>query len=263
MPGPDAASLADDLALLRRAAAEAGAIALRYFGKDQQVWMKGGTSPVGEADYATDKFLRETLTAARPGYGWLSEETAEDAARLSHRRQFIVDPIDGTRGFLEGRKTWCVSVAVVEDGCSLAGVLDCPASGEVFHAVRGQRAFLNDAPIAVRDPGPCARLSIGGPDDMFRQLPPQWRGRAERVAYIPSLAYRLAMVACGRLDASFVKPNAMDWDLAAANLILDEAGGAILDGRGCAPAYGMQNISHGALAAGSGALLEAMAATLT
>ena len=82
MPAPDAASLADDLALLRRAAAEAGAIALRYFGKDQQVWMKGGTSPVGEADYAVDTYLRETLTAARPAYGWLSEETAEDAARL-------------------------------------------------------------------------------------------------------------------------------------------------------------------------------------
>ena len=261
MPAPDAASLADDLALLRRAAAEAGAIALRYFGKDQQVWMKGGTSPVGEADYAVDKFLRETLTAARPAYGWLSEETVEDPARFERRRQFIVDPIDGTRGFLEGRKTWCVSLAVVEDGRSLAGVLDCPASGEVFHATLGQGAFLNGAPIAVGAAG--AALRIGGPDEMFRRLPPDLCRRAERVAYIPSLAYRLAMVACGRLDATFVKPNAKDWDLAAANLILDEAGGAIRDGRGRAPAYGTPSIGHGALAAGSGALLEAMTVALT
>jgi myo-inositol-1(or 4)-monophosphatase len=116
-----------DLALLLDAARQAGAIALRYFGKDPQVWMKEGASPVSEADYAADAYLRETLLAARPDHGWLSEETADDPARLKARRLFVVDPIDGTRGFLEGKDTWCVSVALVEDGRTIAGVLECPA----------------------------------------------------------------------------------------------------------------------------------------
>ena len=119
MPEVDAASrtgVDEDLALLRDAAREAGAIALRYFCKNPEVWMKGGTSPVSEADYAADTSLRDTLLAARPDYGWLSEETADGPERLRARRIFVVDPIDGTRGFLDGQKFWCVSVAVVEDG---------------------------------------------------------------------------------------------------------------------------------------------------
>ncbi|RUU48953.1 3'(2'),5'-bisphosphate nucleotidase CysQ, partial [Mesorhizobium sp. M2C.T.Ca.TU.002.02.1.1] len=124
----------DDLALLRDAAREAGAIAMGYFGNNPQVWMKGGTSPVSEADHAADAYLRETLLRARPDYGWLSEETADDHARLSARRTFVVDPIDGTRGFLDGLHSWCVSVAVVEEGRSLAGVLECPAKGETYWA---------------------------------------------------------------------------------------------------------------------------------
>ncbi|TIP78409.1 MAG: 3'(2'),5'-bisphosphate nucleotidase CysQ, partial [Mesorhizobium sp.] len=97
-----AAGAREDLPLLRDAAREAGAIAMRYFGNNPQVWMKGGTSPVSEADHAADAYLRQTLLAARPDYGWLSEETADDPARLAARRTFVVDPIDGTRGFLEG-----------------------------------------------------------------------------------------------------------------------------------------------------------------
>ena len=131
---------ADDLALISEAAREAGRIALGFFKQSPEVWMKGGTSPVSEADYAVDRFLRETLTAARPDYGWLSEETADSAGRLAASRTFVVDPIDGTRAFLDGRSTWCVSIAVVEDGHPLAGVLDCPATGEIFSASAGKGA---------------------------------------------------------------------------------------------------------------------------
>ncbi|WP_292327919.1 3'(2'),5'-bisphosphate nucleotidase CysQ, partial [Mesorhizobium sp.] len=143
----------EDLALLREAAREAGTIAMRYFGQNPQVWMKGGTSPVSEADHAADAYLRETLLKARPNYGWLSEETADDHARLSARRTFVVDPIDGTRGFLDGLHSWCVSVAVVEDGRSLAGVLECPAKRETYWALPGEGAFLNGKRIQVRQLG--------------------------------------------------------------------------------------------------------------
>jgi len=254
---PDAG---EDMDLLREAAHEAGAIALRYFGKDPQVWMKGGTSPVSEADYAADAYLRETLLAARPDYGWLSEETADDAARLLARRTFVVDPIDGTRGFLQGLDTWCVSVAVVEGGRSIAGVLECPARGETYAALPGGGAFLNGSPVTVAKPR--QQLHVAGPRPFIDQLPAHWRERLDRAAYIPSLAYRLAMVASGALDATFVKPNAHDWDIAAADLILREAGGHLVTREGNAPAYGGEVIRHGALAAGSGELFAAMAAVI-
>ncbi len=254
------ADLAGDLALLVEAAREAGRIAMRYFKQNQEVWMKGGTSPVSEADYAVDKFLRETLLSARPDYGWLSEETADGAARLDARRTFVVDPIDGTRGFLEGQSRWCVSVAVVEAGRSIAGVLECPARQETFSALPNAGAFKNGARLAVRKPGP--RPEIGGPKIMLDALPEEMRDRVKRTAYIPSLAYRVAMVADGALDASFVKPNSHDWDLAAADLILREAGGRLLDEHGRPPTYGGAETRHGALVAGSGDLLAIMAGVI-
>lgn len=256
----DQAELRAELELLRTAATEAGRIAMSYFRQSPEVWFKGGNSPVSEADYAADRYLRETLMAARPDYGWLSEETADNLDRLGARRTFVVDPIDGTRGFVEGRTAWCVSVAVVENGRSLAGVLECPAREETYWAVAGGGAFLNDAPIRVRDAG--ERVRIAGPKAMIDRMPEEWQGRLDREAYIPSLAYRLAMIASGALDATFVKPNAHDWDIAAAELILAEAGGKLLDSHGGLPAFAGREIVHGALMAGSGAMLDVMAGVL-
>ncbi|MFE0015651.1 3'(2'),5'-bisphosphate nucleotidase CysQ [Mesorhizobium sp. NPDC059054] len=264
MPEVDAAGLTSadkDLALLRDAAREAGAIALRYFGKNPEVWMKGGTSPVSEADYAADTYLRNTLLAARPDYGWLSEETADGPERLKARRVFVVDPIDGTRGFLDGQKFWCVSVAVVEDGKSIAGVLECPAAHETYWATPDTGAFLNGQRVKVRNIPTVAELA--GPKALQDLVPQAWQGRLRRTAYIPSLAYRLAMIAKGSLDGTFVKPNAHDWDIAAAELILREAGGRLVDSHGSTPAFGKEKVSHGALAAGSGEMLAMMASVIS
>ncbi|RVD20154.1 3'(2'),5'-bisphosphate nucleotidase CysQ [Mesorhizobium sp. M4B.F.Ca.ET.017.02.2.1] len=263
MPAPDPTVLTgarEDLALLRDAAREAGAIAMRYFGNNPKVWMKGGTSPVSEADHAADAYLRQTLLKARPGYGWLSEETADDHARLAAHRTFVVDPIDGTRGFLDGLHSWCVSVAVVENGVTLAGVLECPAKHETYWALPGEGAFLNGERIRVR--ALPDNVDIGGPKPLVDLLPEAWQGRLHRMPYIPSLAYRLAMIAAGKLDATFVKPNAHDWDIAAADLILREAGGALLDRQGRPPRYAGAVIHHGALAAGSGELLDVLAGVI-
>lgn len=106
MPENEAAhaSFEEDLILITDAAREAGRIAIKYFRRDPEVWWKDGKSPVSEADLAVDRFLRERLLAARPSYGWLSEETAASPERLSAERVFIVDPIDGTRAFIDGRR---------------------------------------------------------------------------------------------------------------------------------------------------------------
>ncbi|MET0575948.1 MAG: 3'(2'),5'-bisphosphate nucleotidase CysQ [Mesorhizobium sp.] len=250
-----------DLQLIRAAAEEAGRVAMRFFKANPEVWMKGGQSPVSEADYAVDTYLRETLLAARPEYGWLSEETVDSPARLASRRTFVVDPIDGTRAFLEGRSTWCVSIAVVENGVPLSGVLECPAKSETFWAQAGSGAFKNGAALHVNPPG--ERFTVAGPKHLIDATPENLRSRFTTVSYIPSLAYRVAMVASGELDATYVKPHAHDWDLAAADVMLREAGGRLLDCDGKALHYAGPNPRHGALAAGSGALLEQMTAVIT
>jgi len=184
--GPD---LAADLALVTAAAERAGALALGFWRNDPRHWMKGGNSPVTEADVAVDELLRGLLGEARPDYGWLSEETADDPARLSRRRVFVVDPIDGTRGFLAGDRRWCVSVAVVEEGRPVVGALAAPALGRSFAALRGQGATLDGRALAVRDPGQLQGARLAGPKG--------WLGRGTfaefgvaQVAYVPSLAYR-------------------------------------------------------------------------
>lgn len=257
---PDISTAADDLRLIADAARQASEIALRYFKRDPEVWWKEGDSPVSAADFAVDRFLREELTAARPDYGWLSEETIDDSDRINARRTFVVDPIDGTRAFINGRDIWCVSIAVVEEGRTITGVLDCPVLGEIFTAIPGAGAFLNGAAISVRHPGDMAE--IAGSKTMLDRLPPMLRQTMYIPAYIPSLAYRIALVAKGAMDATFVRPYSHDWDLAAADLILSEAGGLLLDANGERPHFAGSDPRKGALVAGSGDLLRIMASTL-
>lgn len=259
MPEPDdenqaAKTLQDDLAVMAEAAREAGRIAHRYFRQDPEVWYKDGISPVSEADLAVDRYLRQELTAARPDYGWLSEETAEKPRDGSKGRLFVVDPIDGTRAFLKGLPTWCVSIALVIDGKPVAGVLDCPEKDEVYLAASGIGAKLNGAGISVAKTG--RKPAVAGPPQMIEELPATIRRSLNRHPYIPSLAYRIAMVANGLLDATFVRPNAHDWDIAAADLVLREAGGAIRMADGKPPQYGLTGSRQGAMVAGSGKLLD-------
>lgn len=248
-----------DLALLRGAAEEAGRIALRYFGRKPEVWMKGGASPVSEADIAVDAFLRDALMSARPEYGWVSEET-EERSHSADGRTFVIDPIDGTRGFIDGSKQWCVSLAVVERGRPVAAVLEAPATRESFWAGPGTGGFLNGQRLAVSEPG--EKLRVGGTQVLIQSLPAALRARIVRQPHVPSLAYRVAMVASGALDGTLVKANAYDWDIAAADLILAEAGGSLIGAGGGRPLYGAPGLRHGALVAGSGALLGKIAASI-
>jgi myo-inositol-1(or 4)-monophosphatase len=259
LPEADRATLQDDLELIRVAAEEAGRIAMGYFGRDPEVWMKAGVSPVSEADYAVDAFLKGSLRAARPDYGWLSEETVDTPERLSARRTFVVDPIDGTRAFLERRDVWCVSIAVVEDGRPLAGVLDCPARREVYVAALGRGATLNGRPIRMRAPE--RPPVVAGPKALVAALPEGLRPDRP-YPYVPSLAYRIALLAKGAIDGTFVKANSHDWDLAAADLILAEAGGSVVDAAGRCLFYAGPDPAHGLLAAGGGHLLDQMVRTI-
>ncbi|MEL7027309.1 MAG: inositol monophosphatase family protein, partial [Pseudomonadota bacterium] len=129
-----------DLELLLRAAKEAGEIAQGFWRKDPKTWDKGVDDPVTEADLAVDTHLRDTLTAARPGYGWLSEETPDRTDRLSKEKVFVVDPIDGTRAFIDGQETWAHSIAIVTAGAATQGVVYLPVRKKLFAASKGQGA---------------------------------------------------------------------------------------------------------------------------
>jgi len=238
----------DDLELLRTTAVTAGIIAAGYFRRDLKTWTKENASPVSEADIVLDKFLNAALIAARPGYGWLSEETADNDDRLNCSRVFVVDPIDGTRGFIRGEDSWTVSLAVVEHGRAVAGVVYAPVRNEMYEASLGGGARLNGQPMQRRRmPGRAAPL-IPAPGAVHHELQAAGLDYARGPAY-PSLAYRLVQVATGKLDAAVARRGAQDWDIAGAAIILGEAGIAFEDVCMGALRFNAREIRHGALAA--------------
>ena len=259
MPVPDAA---EDLALLIEAAQGAGRIAARYFREEPETWEKpDGTGPVTEADLAVDGMLRDRLCAARPGYGWLSEETPDNPERLGANRVFVVDPIDGTRAFIEGSSAFSHSLAVVEAGTVIAAVVYLPIRGKLYAAAKGGGATLNDAPIRASDAMELHKAEVLAtkhtlsPAHWPRGVPPVTR------AYRPSLAYRMALVGEGRFDAMVTFRATWEWDIAAGALIIEEAGGRVTDATGAALAFNRKVPQvPGVLAAGGalhGPLLQA------
>jgi myo-inositol-1(or 4)-monophosphatase len=253
------ATLEADLDVLTEAALAAGALAMTFFRRNPNSWAKAGGSPVSEADMAVDAFLRAKLLAERPDYGWLSEETVDDPARLSRGAIFVVDPIDGTKAFIAGDDRWCVSLAVVRAGRPVAAALNAPARDELFTAKSGGGAWLRGTRLAVSVLADPAGARLTGPRGWLRTNAVQRLG-AQLEEHIPSLAYRFVSVAARRLDAAFASPRANDWDLAACDLLVHEAGGRLAELDGSAPRYNQEIPCHGALAAANDNLLPAILA---
>ncbi len=238
----------DDNELLRATAVTAGIIAASYFRRDLKTWTKENASPVTEADIVLDKFLHSALTTVRPDYGWLSEESADDPDRLQRSRAFVVDPIDGTRGFIRGEDSWTISLAVVENGIPVAGVVYAPARDELYDAYRGGGARLNGEPIERRTPPDRHAPLIPAPGAVHHEL--QAAGLDySRGPFYPSLAYRLVQIATGKLDATVVRRGSQDWDIAGAAVILAECGMGFEDACGAPMQFNRADVRHGALAA--------------
>lgn len=244
-----------DIDLLEHAAREAGDLALSYFGKDPETWFKDNKSPVSEADMAVDRFLADRLRTERSAYGWLSEETVDNSERLDCARVFIVDPIDGTRAFLAGGEEWTVALAVVEAGRPIAAAVFCPVRDEMFLAVSGGGATLNGAAVKVSDQVQNAGARLSGPHSISANRDVLGHG-FERTEPIRSLAYRIALVAAGRVDVAVARHGPSDWDLAAADLLVQEAGGRLTDMAGEVLTYNRVGTRHPALIAASEGLLD-------
>jgi len=229
-PAPEHAA---DRDLLVAAALEGGEIAMRHFGKAVTTWEKADDAgPVTEADLAINAMLAGRLRAARPAYGWFSEESEDDTDRLAAEHVFVIDPIDGTRAFIAGEKGFSVALAVARAGKITAAAVHLPARGETFAAALGHGATKDNAPI---------RASAENRLDHATVLAAKWQMRAENWPggqppldrhFRSSLAWRLCLVAEGRFDTMVTIRDSYEWDIAAGTLIAAEAGVRVTDGHG-------------------------------
>ena len=262
-PAGAAPDIRADVALLAEAAQAAGAIARRHFGKAPEAWDKpGGQGPVTEADLEIDAMLRCELMAARPGYGWLSEESEDTPERRFCARVFVIDPIDGTRAFIDRQDGFSHSLAVVEDGRPVAAAIHLPMLERTYLAGRGMGATRDGLPIA-----PSGRDALDGATVLGRSqhfAPSRWRGGRPpvRTAFRPSLAWRLALVAEGRFDAMLTLGWAWEWDIAAGALVVEEAGGLARDRLGRPLAFNAARPRLDGVVAGTRAVAEALLARL-
>ena len=251
-------ALQDALAAIVR---EAGALAEGYRGEALKFWTKHGDSPVSEADIAVDKLLRERLTQLMPDCGWLSEETEDDRARLGSPRLWVVDPIDGTRAYVNGRTDWSISVALVENGRPTAGAVYAPLEDGLYLALAGEGATRDGVAIAASRSASFEEARAAGPKPMLAELAKAEPGLIQ-LPKVHSLALRLARIASGKLDIAFASRNSHDWDLAAADVIVHEAGGALTTLAGEPTVYNRAEVRHGALIA-AGPARHARAVALT
>lgn len=256
MRAPDSASLQ---AGIEAAVREAGALAVRAREGSPKSWSKHGGSPVSETDIAVDNFLRQRLTALAPDCGWLSEETEDDRARMHAPRIWVVDPIDGTRAFLSGRHDWSISVALVANGRPVIGTIFAPMQNALYAATAGTQTTHNGVAVTA-NPGPSLHgIKAAGPKPMLERL----ARHAPDLVMEPkvfSLALRLTRVAAGTLDLAFASSNSHDWDLAAADLLVHQAGGALTTFAGETLIYNRADPLHGALVAAGRSRHEAFLA---
>jgi myo-inositol-1(or 4)-monophosphatase len=249
LPATEVVDLQQQAGRLAEAVREAGALALSMFKTPLKNWTKGeALSPVSDADIAVDVLLRERLTADNAAIAWLSEESVDDPVRLDARYVWIVDPIDGTRAYIAGLPDWAVSAALVENGRPVAACLYAPVSDEFFTAVAGQGASRNGIAIAVAPGAHIEQARIAGPKKFLDRL----QAIVPPFAVMPrthSLALRLARIAEGTFDAAIAGGNSHDWDLAAADLLVHEAGGALTSFGGGTVTYNRPVPRHGMLVA--------------
>jgi len=215
------------------AAKEAGGLIMNYYKADYEIRDKSYHNPVTTADHAADSRLKELLLAARPDYGWLSEETVDSPHRLSKDRVWVVDPLDGTKEFIEGVPNFVVSIALVENGIPMVGVLYNPVTEETFTAAKGEGALLNGKSIQCKTQDDVADMVIlNSRSETRRGL---WKPFADtfgELKAIGSVAYKLGLTAAGQADVFASLRPKNEWDICAGNCIINEAGGKLIDLKG-------------------------------
>jgi len=249
---------ADDARLVRQVTEEAGRIALSYFARDICTWEKSPDNPVSEADIAVDTFLRTTLMQNRTGYGWLSEETEDQPERLRCGRIWVVDPIDGTKSFLNGGENWGISVALVQDQETIIAAFYAPVKNAFYFAERGRGVTKNGLNITVSEQTCLDEARMMGDPSAFKNekyWPTPWP-KSMHTEQANSIALRICQIADGQFDCCVTLRPKNDWDVAAADLIIEEAGGLLTTGTGKRLVFNRKKPLHDHIVATSPALME-------
>lgn len=229
--------LESELETTMQIARQAGSIAMKHFRKAPEYWHKeDGQGRVSVADLEVDAYLHEALDAAFPKDAILSEERDDDPARLDAQRIWIIDPIDGTEAYLNGQEFFSVSLGLVQNGEVILGVVYAPAIELMYCAYLGGGARLNGKSIRISEQQDITQAKILASGarynrEMIKAMP------VLDLHFRPSVALRLGLMASGDFDASFAMRPSWEWDLAAGMLILEEAGGILVDGDGLRPKF--------------------------
>jgi myo-inositol-1(or 4)-monophosphatase len=227
---PSGRSVKREIALAKKAARAAGDILRRYWRSGGfTVGSKGKDNPVTEADLEADRALKKMLHDPFPEYGWLSEETADSEKRLDCQRVWIVDPLDGTKEFITGIPEFCVAVALVDGGQPVLGVTYNPIRREMFWSARGMGCHLNSQRVHVTRTRVLRRANVlASRSETARGEWEVFHGRL-KVSPTGSVAYKLALVAAGKADATFTRSPKSEWDIASGAALIAEAGGTMTD----------------------------------
>ena len=252
----------NELNIAINAAAEAGEVILKYYQSDYEIKDKGFQNPVTTADHESDKALREILTNAYPDYGWLSEETIDSKSRLQKKKVWVVDPLDGTKEFIEGVPHFVVSIALVESGRPILGVLYNPVTKETFTAYKGMGARLNDKLIKCSEKKHTKRMVIlNSRSEISKGLWNNHQGQFAKFKAVGSVAYKLGLTAAGEGDVFASLRPKNEWDICAGNCIINEAGGKLIDLNGNQRVYNLDDtlIQPGLIAGGKEAVDQILA----
>jgi myo-inositol-1(or 4)-monophosphatase len=219
-----------DLNLAINASVKAGEIIMKYYRNDYEIKEKGYHNPVTTADNEADSFLKSELTNARPNYGWLSEETVDSYDRLEKERVWIVDPLDGTKEFIEGVPQFVVSIALVENGLPIIGVLHNPVTKEIFHASKDDGAYLDKSMYkcskkeSTRD-----MVMLNSRSETRKGLWEPYKEYFKELKPIGSVAYKMGLTAMGRADIFATLRPKNEWDICAGTCLINEAGGEVIN----------------------------------
>lgn len=237
---------------------EAGAIALEHWRRDVRHWIKGADEPVSEADMAVDAYLKTRLPAIITGSLYISEESLESSSSIADAPFWLVDPIDGTRAFIQGEEDFVISVALMRAGAPVMGAIFHPVKQIFLFASHGEGAWKNDEPIHVSQTDHMAQARIVGNRRRIEKTLAAQNIVFGGADFRHSMAWRLALVALGQYEATISFTPKSDWDLAAGHIIIQEAGGRVSDMQNRPLQYGRADMRHEAVLATNGKLHMAM-----
>ena len=234
--------MCSELKITIKAAKEAGDVILKYYKSKYEIKDKSYHNPVTTADKEADETIKKILMTNFPDYGWLSEETVDSSERLLKEKVWVVDPLDGTKEFIEGIPNFVVSIGLVKEGNPILGILYNPVTKELFSASKGEGAFLNNERISCSSKEKTEEMVIlNSRSETQHGLWNPYKNKFKVLEPIGSVAYKLGLTAAAKADVFASLRPKNEWDICAGNCIINESGGKLIDLNGNQRKYNLEN----------------------